>query len=201
MGDIIGAAQLTGNILDFFQQGTARREATAERAEQRSMQERISFEQDLMGARTRESQMDFLRGSLPEIEEFDYGDVDTDIYDRLRQIGVEDITQLGYQQQQGLGEAMAGRGMGASSAYLGARGRLGQRTAREVGRFEAGIAQQQADKQMQLNQLQAAESARVQAARTQQATALGAYVGPTEKDVMETFRRVTGKHPLDRAGA
>jgi len=184
---IAGLAAGAGHLLDFLGKPAERRDVRESQYKKDVQQYGMSRAADILEADTRAAQMEFLKGALPEIEEYQFTAPDEAIYDRLRTLGVEDISELGRFQQQAQAESMAARGLGASSLGIGASQRLAQRTAREIGRFEAGLAEQEARARFAYEQARAAEAGRVQSAQFEQAKLLGGLVGPTAEEVTAEY--------------
>ncbi len=144
----------------------------------------IAKTQDILEARTREEQLEFLKsaygpGGEAEIKAATFTPPDEAVFERMRELGLEDITEAGRFAQQAQAEQFAGRGLGTSSISIGAGQRLAQRTGRNIGRFETDMARQQFEAQSRFEQLQAAENARVQQAQAEMASQFASFIGPS----------------------
>lgn len=192
---LIGAGGLIGGgILSLFGKKKEREWQTEQSRRQFLEQWRMGRAQDITGATTRAEQLEFLGGpgGLPDITAAEFTAPDEAVFERMRQLGVEDITESGRFQQQAQAEQLAGAGLGVSSIGMGAQQRMAQRTGREIGRFETGIAQQQYQAQIRYEQLVAADAARVQQAQAEKASLLAGYMGPDVEEVKDIWAEFRG---------
>jgi len=181
------AGGIAGPVFDFLG-GSADREYQATQTQQQNLQQFImSRAGDLLGAKVGKRRRGYLE-DIPEYQPYEYTAPDEAVFERMRQLGIEDISEAGRQAELLQAERLAGAGLGMSSIGIGAGQRMAQRTARELGRFETDIARQQAEAQLRYEQLMAAEQAKAHAAAVEMAGMFAEYETPTEEEIKETYR-------------
>lgn len=151
----------------------------------------LGTEQDILEATTRQKQKEALEKYYAEnpITSYAYTKPNEEIYRKITELGLSDIREQGQQAQASQAEAMAARGLGASSMNIGASQRLEERVQGSLAELEANYAMQEAQRQMQYEQLMAQEQARVQGVQSERDTLLAGYIGPTSEEVAATAEK------------